>query len=83
MIGIVNMIGKKKENAIDFLGSLDNQLLIEVSPITYLKENIEFTNPFLYFCMGDKDHVVPITQSIELYEKLKEYHYDVNFWKST
>ena len=70
MIGIVNMIGKKKEMSIDFLGSLDNQLLIEVSPITYLKENINLP-PFLIL-HGDKDHVVPITQSIELYEKIKK-----------
>lgn len=45
--------------------------------MTYLKENMSLP-PFLIL-HGDKDHVVPITQSIELYEKLKEYHYDVIF----
>lgn len=45
--------------------------------MTYLKENMKLP-PFLIL-HGDKDHVVPITQSIELYEKLKEYHYEVTF----
>ena len=67
----------EKENVSDFLGSLDEQLLIEASPMTYLKENMKLS-PFLIL-HGDKDHVVPITQSIELYEKLKEYHYEVIF----
>ena len=67
----------EKENVSDFLGSLDEQLLIEASPMTYLKENMKLP-PFLIL-HGDKDHVVPITQSIELYEKLKEYHYEVTF----
>lgn len=50
---------------------------MKASPMTYLKENMSLP-PFLIL-HGDKDHVVPITQSIELYEKLKEYHYDVIF----
>ena len=67
----------EERNVIDFLGSLDIELLIKASPMTYLKENMSLP-PFLIL-HGDKDHVVPITQSIELYEKLKEYHYDVIF----
>ena len=43
----------------------------------YVKEKMNLP-PFLIL-HGDKDHVVPITQSIELYEKLKEYHYEVTF----
>ena len=62
---------------IDFLGSLGKELLIEASPMTYVKEKMNLA-PFLIL-HGDKDHVVPITQSIELYEKLKEYHYEVTF----
>ena len=43
---------KEERNVIDFLGSLDNQLLIEVSPITYLKENMNYH--LSLFCMGIK-----------------------------
>ena len=68
---------KEERNVIDFLGSLDKELLIEASPMTYVKEKMNLA-PFLIL-HGDKDHVVPITQSIELYEKLKEYHYEVTF----
>ena len=67
----------EERNVTDFLGSLDIELLMKASPMTYLKENMSLP-PFLIL-HGDKDHVVPITQSIELYEKLKEYHYDVIF----
>lgn len=68
---------QEEKNVIDFLGSLDQELLIEASPMTYVKEKMNLP-PFLIL-HGDKDHVVPITQSIELYEKLKEYHYEVTF----
>ena len=67
----------EERNVTDFLGSLDIELLMKASPMIYLKENMSLP-PFLIL-HGDKDHVVPITQSIELYEKLKEYHYDVIF----
>ena len=55
----------------DYLGSLDIELKKIASPMAYLNENMSLP-PFLIL-HGDKDHVVPITQSIELYEKLKEY----------
>ena len=44
----------------------------------FMTFNDWYSKPFLIL-HGDKDHVVPITQSIELYEKLKEYHYEVTF----
>ncbi|MDD8048740.1 MAG: alpha/beta hydrolase [Thomasclavelia sp.] len=66
------------DNARDFLGNentLDKNYLAKVSPISYIKENLNL--PPIIILHGSKDVTIPFTQSLELYHKLKEYNYDV------
>lgn len=64
----------EKSNLKDFLGKdFNEEILKEASPITYLKEHMHL--PPILILHGSKDHVVPFTQSVELYQRLKQYGY--------
>lgn len=65
----------EKENIHDFLPNVKQETLIKASPIYYIKEKMNL--PPILILHGSKDHVVPFTQSVELYQKLKEYNYPV------
>lgn len=67
----------EENNIVDLMGKefMDEEHLKQASPIYYLKENLNL--PPILILHGNKDHVVPFTQSVELYNKLKEYKYNV------
>lgn len=69
----------EEKNIVDLMGKdhMNETYLKQSSPIYYLKENMNL--PPILILHGNKDHVVPFTQSLELYHKLKQYHYDVTF----
>ncbi|MGN1183186.1 MAG: alpha/beta hydrolase fold domain-containing protein [Faecalibacillus sp.] len=66
-----------ENSSIDFMGKehIDEESMEKASPINYIEQNESL--PPILILHGSKDHVVPFTQSIELYQKLKEYHFDV------
>ena len=72
----------KNQNVYDLLGcSLEEnrQLYYDASPINHLDKQMAL--PPILIMHGSKDHVVPFLQSVELYQKLKEYNYQVTFCK--
>ena len=69
-------------NIYDFMGGDKYELpelYKEASPLYYVKEGMNL--PPMLIMHGSKDHVVPFIQSVKLYKKLKEYGYDVTFYK--
>ena len=56
-------------------GHTDEKSMAIASPIKYIEQNDSL--PPILILHGSKDHVVPFTQSVELYQKLKEKHFDV------
>lgn len=69
----------EEKNIVDLMGTkhLDEKLLKIASPIYYINEHISL--PPIFILHGSKDHVVPFTQSVELYNLLKAKHFDVEF----
>ena len=65
-LGHVNVLDNPEKNA-------------EASPLTYIKEERSLP-PFLIM-HGGRDMLVPFNQSCRLYEKLKENHKEVTFYK--
>lgn len=69
-------------NIYDLLGEeIDENpdLYKEASPINHINNNMKL--PPILILHGSKDHVVPFIQSVRLYNKLKEYNYDVTLCK--
>ena len=69
-------------NIYDLLGEYkeDNlELYKEASPIYHIHENMKL--PPILILHGSKDHVVPFEQSVKLYYKLMENHYNATLCK--
>ncbi|MBQ8597431.1 MAG: alpha/beta hydrolase [Lachnospiraceae bacterium] len=68
---------EEEHNIRDFLGSdyRNPDVRKNASPYWRLKEGIEL--PPVLILHGSKDAVVPFTQSLTMYEKMRAYHYDV------
>lgn len=68
---------EEEHNIRDFLGSdyMNRELRKNASPYWRLQEGIKL--PPVLILHGSKDVVVPFTQSLTMYEKMREYHYDV------
>lgn len=69
----------KEKNIIDLMGKdhLDEESLKKASPINYIHKDMCL--PPIFILHGSKDHVVPFTQSIELYNCSKANQLDVTF----
>lgn len=69
----------KEKNTIDLMGKeqMNEESLKKASPINHVASNISL--PPILILHGSKDHVVPFTQSVELYNLLKEKQFDVKF----
>lgn len=68
--------GKKPDlNARFYLGSRYNQLAKEASPTNYAAKSA----PRFLFIHGNKDKVVPISQSLDFYRQLSAYGVDAEF----
>lgn len=67
----------EEKNISDFLGKhhMDAENLKKASPINYISLNLSL--PPILILHGSKDHVVPFTQSLELYQALKKQHHNV------
>lgn len=69
---------EEEHNIRDYLGNdyMNPELRKNASPYWRLKEGMEL--PPVLILHGSKDAVVPFTQSLTMYEKMRAYHYDVN-----
>lgn len=69
----------EEQNIIDFMGkeNINEESLKKASPINYINNNLSI--PPVLILHGSKDHVVPFTQSLELFNELKKQHFDVTF----
>lgn len=67
----------EEKNMIDLMGSnhMDQVSLKKASPIFYISPKKKL--PPILILHGSKDHVVPFTQSLELYQTLKKNNFDV------
>lgn len=70
---------REEKNISDLMGkkNLDEDSLKKASPVNYI--DCHMSLPPIFILHGSKDHVVPFTQSVELYHLLKEKQYDVEF----
>lgn len=67
---------EEQNNISALLGEYTQEDLEYASPICHLQDNLKL--PPLLILHGSKDHVVPFTQSEELYLQMKSYGYDVS-----
>lgn len=69
----------EEKNTSDLLGKdhMNTENLQKASPVNYISLNQ--TLPPILILHGSKDHVVPFTQSLELYQALKKQHFNVKF----
>lgn len=67
----------EEKNTCDLMGDdhMDQESLKKASPVYYISEKKKL--PPILILHGSKDHVVPFTQSLELYQELKKNHFDV------
>ena len=72
---------EEEKNIRDFLGTdyMNAELRKEASPYFRLTEGKSL--PPVLILHGSKDVVVPFTQSLSMYEKMKEYGYDVKLMR--
>lgn len=68
---------EEEHNIRDFLGNdyMNRELRKNASPYWRVQEGMQL--PPVLILHGSKDAVVPFTQSLTMYEKMREYHYDV------
>lgn len=68
---------QEEKNTSDLMGQdhMDEDSLKKASPVYYIDQQVSL--PPMLILHGSKDHVVPFTQSLELYDALKQKHFNV------